>query len=138
MLGDIADADMRPPENALFVCKLNPVTEDEDLEIIFSRFGECKCDIIRDYKTGDSLNYAFVEFEQIDSATQAYFKMDGALVDDRRRTLTLTLTLALALALTLALPPRLGQHAHVGHVRERRAWLGLGLGSGPNPNPNWP
>ena len=43
MLGDIADADMKPPENVLFVCKLNPVTEDEDLEIIFSRFGECKC-----------------------------------------------------------------------------------------------
>ena len=84
MLGDIADADMKPPENMLFVCKLNPITEDEDLEIIFSRFGECKCDIIRDYKTGDSLNYAFIEFEQIDSATQAYFKMDGALVDDRR------------------------------------------------------
>ena len=56
MLGDIADADMKPPENVLFVCKLNPVTEDEDLEIIFSRFGECKCDIIRDYKTNPNLN----------------------------------------------------------------------------------
>ena len=44
-----------------------------------------RCDIVRDYKTGDSLNYAFVEFEQIDSATQATRLQEG---------LTLTLTLA--------------------------------------------
>ena len=29
MLGDIASADMKPPENVLFVCKLNPSTEDD-------------------------------------------------------------------------------------------------------------
>jgi peptidyl-prolyl cis-trans isomerase-like 4 len=29
MLGDIGSADMKPPENVLFVCKLNPMTEDE-------------------------------------------------------------------------------------------------------------
>ena len=53
--------------------------------LIFSRFGTIKsCAIIRDSKTGDSLNYAFVEFEDVASCTQAYFKMDGALVDDRR------------------------------------------------------
>ena len=40
IVGDIPDADMAPPENVLFVCKLNPVTNDEDLEIIFSRFGK--------------------------------------------------------------------------------------------------
>lgn len=26
-IGDIPDAEIRPPENVLFVCKLNPVTE---------------------------------------------------------------------------------------------------------------
>ena len=32
----------------LFICKLNPVTTEEDLEIIFSRFGNVtSCDIIR-------------------------------------------------------------------------------------------
>lgn len=40
IVGDLPDADMAPPENVLFVCKLNPVTNDDDLEIIFSRFGE--------------------------------------------------------------------------------------------------
>lgn len=40
MVGDLPDADVAPPENVLFVCKLNPVTTDDDLEIIFSRFGK--------------------------------------------------------------------------------------------------
>lgn len=40
IVGDIPDADMAPPENVLFVCKLNPVTTDDDLEIVFSRFGK--------------------------------------------------------------------------------------------------
>ena len=42
MLGDLPDADIPPPENVLFVCKLNPVTEDDDLELIFGRFGDIK------------------------------------------------------------------------------------------------
>lgn len=40
IVGDLPDAEMAPPENVLFVCKLNPVTNDDDLEIIFSRFGK--------------------------------------------------------------------------------------------------
>lgn len=85
MVGDIPDADMAPPENVLFVCKLNPVTNDDDLEIIFSRFGKIKsCEVIRDRKTGDSLQYAFVEFEDQKSCEDAYFKMDNVLIDDRR------------------------------------------------------
>lgn len=39
-IGDIPDRDVKPPENVLFVCKLNPATQDEDLELIFSRFGK--------------------------------------------------------------------------------------------------
>ncbi|XP_037541622.1 peptidyl-prolyl cis-trans isomerase-like 4 [Nematolebias whitei] len=85
MVGDLPDADMKPPENVLFVCKLNPVTTDEDLEIIFSRFGSIKsCEIIRDWKTGDSLCYAFIEFEKQEDCEKAYFKMDNVLIDDRR------------------------------------------------------
>jgi len=37
MIGDLPEADAKPPPNMLFVCKLNPVTTEEDLEIIFSR-----------------------------------------------------------------------------------------------------
>lgn len=35
ILGDIPDAEMKPPDNVLFICKLNPYTESEDLETIF-------------------------------------------------------------------------------------------------------
>ena len=42
MVGDLPNKDVAPDANVLFVCKLNPVTQDEDLEIIFSRFGEIK------------------------------------------------------------------------------------------------
>uniref|UniRef100_A0A671L2A3 Peptidyl-prolyl cis-trans isomerase n=1 Tax=Sinocyclocheilus anshuiensis TaxID=1608454 RepID=A0A671L2A3_9TELE len=85
MVGDLPDADIKPPENVLFVCKLNPVTTDEDLEIIFSRFGAIKCcEIIRDWKTEESLCYAFIEFEKVEDCEKAYFKMDNVLIDDRR------------------------------------------------------
>ncbi|CAD56584.1 Peptidyl-prolyl cis-trans isomerase sig-7 [Caenorhabditis elegans] len=85
MVGDLKDADEVPPENVLFVCKLNPVTTDEDLEIIFSRFGKINnCEIVRDRRSGDSLQYAFIEFDNAKSCEQAFFKMDNVLIDDRR------------------------------------------------------
>ncbi|XP_053397607.1 peptidyl-prolyl cis-trans isomerase-like 4 isoform X2 [Mercenaria mercenaria] len=85
MVGDLPDEDVAPPENVLFVCKLNPVTTDEDLEVIFSRFGEIKsCEVIRDHKTQESLQYAFIEFDNPQSCENAYFKMDNVLIDDRR------------------------------------------------------
>jgi len=85
MVGDLPFANVRPPENVLFVCKLNPVTRDEDLELIFSRFGVImSCQVIRDKRTGDSLQYAFIEYDKMEDAEQAYFKMQNVLVDDRR------------------------------------------------------
>ncbi|EST09508.2 RNA recognition motif domain protein [Kalmanozyma brasiliensis GHG001] len=85
MVGDLPFAEIRPPENILFVCKLNPVTRSDDLELIFSRFGKIlSCEVIKDKKTGDSLQYAFIEFDQKDDAERAYFKMQNVLVDDRR------------------------------------------------------
>lgn len=84
-IGDIPEAEVKPPDNVLFVCKLNPVTEDEDLHTIFSRFGTViSAEVIRDFKTGDSLCYSFIEFEDKEACEQAYFKMDNALIDDRR------------------------------------------------------
>jgi peptidyl-prolyl cis-trans isomerase-like 4 len=85
MLGDLPSAEIKAPENVLFICKLNPVTDDEDLELIFSRFDpNVKVDIIRDADTGASLQYAFAEFSNKDQAVEAYFKMNNALIDDRR------------------------------------------------------
>lgn len=105
MVGDLPFADVKPPENVLFVCKLNPVTQgkltpiyaipfrklgltlatDDDLHLIFSRFGTIlSCEVIRDKRTGDSLQYAFIEFEDQKACEQAYFKMQGVLIDDHR------------------------------------------------------
>ena len=51
IVGDLPHADVKPPEKVLFVCKLNPVTRSEDLELIFSRFGKiCSCEVIKDKK----------------------------------------------------------------------------------------
>ncbi|TPX60297.1 hypothetical protein PhCBS80983_g01868 [Powellomyces hirtus] len=85
MVGDLPFAEIKPPENVLFVCKLNPVTRDEDLELIFSRFGTIlSCEVVRDKKTGDSLCYAFIEFDNKESCEEAYSKMENVLIDDRR------------------------------------------------------
>lgn len=84
MIGDRPHADAAAPEEFIFVAKLNPVTTEEDLETIFSRFGEVvACDVIRDKKTGDSLNYAFIGFAEKRAAEEAFLKMNNALVDDR-------------------------------------------------------
>ncbi len=85
LLGDLPEVDARPPDNVLFVCRLNPVTVAEDLEVIFSRFGDLlSCEVIRDLRTGTSLQYAFIEFEQKVQCEEAYFKMDNVVIDDRR------------------------------------------------------
>mmetsp|Transcript_92684 Transcript_92684/g.239328 ORF Transcript_92684/g.239328 Transcript_92684/m.239328 type:complete len:414 (-) Transcript_92684:34-1275(-) len=85
LLHDLPDADIAPPDNDLFIYKLNPITQDGDLELIFSRFGPIKsCEIVRDWKTGDSLQYAFVIFENTRDCEQAYFKMHDCVIDDRR------------------------------------------------------
>ncbi|KAM0804417.1 hypothetical protein BDR22DRAFT_960056 [Usnea florida] len=85
IVGDLPYAEVKPPENVLFVCKLNPVTEDDDLDTIFSRFGPIvSCEVIRDKRTKDSLQYAFIEFENQKDCEQAYFKMQGVLIDDHR------------------------------------------------------
>jgi len=48
MIGDLKNADEKPPDNVLFVCKLNAVTTDEDLEIIFRYVCEyCNCAFAR-------------------------------------------------------------------------------------------
>jgi len=85
MVGDLPFAEVAPPENVLFVCKLNPVTDDEALTLIFGRFGTLlSCEVIRDKRTGDSLQYAFIEYSEKGDAERAYFKMQNVLIDDHR------------------------------------------------------
>ncbi|GJR11166.1 peptidyl-prolyl cis-trans isomerase CYP59 [Tanacetum coccineum] len=57
-IGDLPEAEVKPPDTC--------------------------SEIIRDFKTGDSLCYAFIEFEDKEACEQSYFKMNNALIDDRR------------------------------------------------------
>ena len=85
IIGDLPSADVKPPENVLFICKLNPITQSDDLKMIFSRFGPIvSCEVIKDRDTQASLGYAFIEFQEKESCEQAYLKMDNVLIDDRR------------------------------------------------------
>ena len=84
-LGDLPDAEARPPENVVFVCQLNAKTEERGLTTLFSQFGKVlACDVVRDRNSGDSLGYAFIEFETKDAAERAFLKMNDVLVDHRR------------------------------------------------------
>ncbi|XP_049848224.1 uncharacterized protein LOC126313314 isoform X2 [Schistocerca gregaria] len=83
LIGDIPDADIRPPENVLFVCRLNPLTTAKSLRVLFSRFGEIlSAEVILD-RHGDSLCYGFVEFAEKEACEEAYLKMQNVLFDER-------------------------------------------------------
>jgi len=85
LLGERQSADQRPDERTLFVCRLNPVTEAEDLKMIFSRFGKVeRCDVPKDRETNRSLGYAFIQFATMAACEEAFVKMDNVLIDDRR------------------------------------------------------
>ena len=84
ILHQIPSARIKPSEKVLFICKLNPITEESDLQHIFSRFGDViSVDIIRDRGTGASLCYGFIQFGDAESVERAYLKMDGAAIDGR-------------------------------------------------------
>lgn len=85
ILGDLPSADLSPPENVLFICRLNPVTTEEDLQLIFSRFGAIlSCNIVRDRCTKESLGYGFIEFAEKSACEEAFRRMNQVLIDDRR------------------------------------------------------
>ena len=85
ILGDMPSGKSSPPENFLFICKLNKLTQEKDLSLIFSQFGKVlSCKIVKDWKTNDSLQYGFIEFETKEACEAAYFKMDNILIDNHR------------------------------------------------------
>lgn len=85
IFGDIEKAGIKPAENVLFVCKLNPITRAKDIAQIFSRFGAIlSVEIVRDKVLGYSLGYGFIEFNSKHSCEQAYSKMQNVMIDDRK------------------------------------------------------
>jgi peptidyl-prolyl cis-trans isomerase-like 4 len=85
LIEDCRNIQTQPPDNVLFVCKLNPATKEDDLIGVFSRFGKIiSCQIMRDAKTNDSLQYAFIEYEKKENCKEALNEMDNNLLDGRR------------------------------------------------------
>lgn len=85
LLGDIPEAGAKPSETTLFVCRLHRRTTEDGLKIVFSKFGNVTgVDLIRDKKTGESLCYAFVNYEKKEEAENAYMKMRKAIIDGRQ------------------------------------------------------
>ncbi|BFU19934.1 peptidyl prolyl cis-trans isomerase, putative [Entamoeba histolytica HM-1:IMSS-B] len=85
MIGDLPFAEIKPLENVLFICKMNPITNEEDLEEIFRKYGKIRSvEIIRDRKSKKSLGYGFIEFETKEGCENAYQKMDNVIIDERR------------------------------------------------------
>lgn len=79
LLGDLSHYKVEPSPRTLFVAKLNPVTTENSLEVIFSRFGPVKkVNILK----GKKSPYAFVEFDSQDSAESAYTQLhDNCTID---------------------------------------------------------
>ncbi|PWA89092.1 hypothetical protein CTI12_AA113210 [Artemisia annua] len=76
ILGDLPHRDIKPEENVLFVCKLNPKTIDESLAKAFSFYGRVKsAKVVFDRKTGESKRFGFVEFETKKACEDAYIKI---------------------------------------------------------------
>lgn len=76
---------MKLPGNVLFVDKLSPVTQDGTLKEIFSRFGRViSAEIARDFKSGDSLRYAFIDFMTKESCEHAQMMMNNSIIDGRK------------------------------------------------------
>lgn len=85
VMGDIPSSGVKLLENILFICKLNSLTKAEDIAMIFQRFGDLlSVEIVRDKDTGSSLGYGFIEFEKKKSCEEAYRKMEGIIIDDRK------------------------------------------------------
>lgn len=85
LIGDLPDVNIKPANNVLFICKLNSVTSETDLELIFSQFGKViSCDVVRERKSGESLCYGFIGYDSNQACQTAFFNMNNAVIDDRR------------------------------------------------------
>ena len=74
VLGDIPDAQLQPPKNVLFVCKLNPVTDEAALQVVFARWGRVvDTHVVREADPPQrSKCYGFVEFDSESTCNKAY------------------------------------------------------------------
>jgi RNA recognition motif-containing protein len=69
----------------LFVAKLSPATSGQDLEKLFSEFGEVvSAKVIMDKETGNSKGYGFVEMKNEEEARTAINALNDTEVDGKQ------------------------------------------------------
>ncbi|XP_072302242.1 U11/U12 small nuclear ribonucleoprotein 35 kDa protein [Eucyclogobius newberryi] len=70
------------PLLTLFVARLNPVTTEDKLHQVFSKFGDIqRLRLARDIVTGFSKRYAFVEYKEERSVNRAWREADKLVLD---------------------------------------------------------
>ena len=73
------------PYRTLFVARLDKTTDEKKLKRVFGEYGTVKSvKLVKDTKTGESKNYAFVEYENIGDFKEAYKRADGIKIDGRK------------------------------------------------------
>ncbi|KAL1918649.1 uncharacterized protein VTP21DRAFT_2671 [Calcarisporiella thermophila] len=72
------------PYTTIFVARLNLDTNEETLNSVFSQYGSIKSlRLVRNFVTGDSRGYAFIEYLDKRSAENAYQNANNMLVDSK-------------------------------------------------------
>lgn len=72
------------PENTIFVGRLSPNTDEEQLESYFRKFGKIKrLRLVRDIVTGFSRCYGFIEYFDNESVYNAQRKADKEILDEK-------------------------------------------------------
>lgn len=70
------------PQLTLFVARLNKMTTEKDLHIVFSKFGDIRrLRLVRDAVTGFSKGYAFVEYKEERSLMRAWRDGNKVVID---------------------------------------------------------
>lgn len=72
LVGDIEHYKLKPSPTTLFVARLNPITSEESLEVIFARFGPVKK--VKIFK-GEKSIYAFIDYQDKESVEAAYVSL---------------------------------------------------------------
>ncbi|OCU02024.1 U11/U12 small nuclear ribonucleoprotein 35 kDa protein isoform X1 [Xenopus laevis] len=72
------------PHLTLFVSRLSPQTTEEKLKEVFSRYGDIKrIRLVRDFITGFSKGYAFIEYKQENAIMKAHRDANKLVIDQR-------------------------------------------------------
>ncbi|KAG8597541.1 hypothetical protein GDO81_002318 [Engystomops pustulosus] len=72
------------PQLTLFVARLSQQTTEEKLKEVFSRYGDIqRIRLVRDFITGFSKGYAFIEYKQENAIKKAYRDANKLVIDQR-------------------------------------------------------